>query len=109
MHRSAWKENSANFAQTAFQSLPRTFVRNAVRNVQETTTRYRRGREKGEAAPQGLRASRTKEEAMSPTRFEAILLMVFVLFLLTFGVVLVLDGFLTPAQEMMVATKVMGA
>ena len=46
---------------------------------------------------------------MSPTREEAILLIVFALFLLTFGVVLALDGFFAPVQEMMVTTKVMGA
>lgn len=46
---------------------------------------------------------------MSPTRVEAILLIVFALFLLTVGVVLALDGFFAPVQEMMVATKVMGA
>ena len=46
---------------------------------------------------------------MSPTRDAAILLVIFVLFLLTFGVVLALDGFFAPAQEMMVTTKVMGA
>ena len=46
---------------------------------------------------------------MSPTREEAILLLVFALFLLTFGVALALDGFIAPVQEMMVATKVMGA
>ena len=46
---------------------------------------------------------------MSPTRDEVILLVIFALFLLTFGVVLALDGFFAPVQEMMVATKVMGA
>jgi hypothetical protein len=61
------------------------------------------------AAPQSLLASGTKEETMSPTRAEAILLIVFALFLLTVGVVLALDGFFAPVQEMMVATKVMGA
>jgi hypothetical protein len=33
----------------------------------------------------------------------------FALFLLTVGVVLALDGFLAPVQEMMVTTKVMAA
>jgi hypothetical protein len=46
---------------------------------------------------------------MSPTRDEAILLIVFALLLLAFGVVFALDGFFAPAQEMMVQTKVMGA
>jgi hypothetical protein len=46
---------------------------------------------------------------MSPTKVEAILLTTLALFLLTVGVVLVLDGYFAPAQEMMVATKVMGA
>ena len=46
---------------------------------------------------------------MSPTREEAILLLVFALFLLTFGVALALDGFIAPVQEMMVTPKVMGA
>ena len=46
---------------------------------------------------------------MSPTREEAILLIVFALFLLTVGVVLALDGFIAPVREMSVATKVMGA
>jgi hypothetical protein len=45
---------------------------------------------------------------MSPTRDEAILLIMFALLLLTFRV-LALDGFFVPAQEMMVTTKVMGA
>jgi hypothetical protein len=46
---------------------------------------------------------------MSPTREEAILLIILALFLLTFGVALELDGFIAPVQEMMVTTKVMGA
>lgn len=62
-----------------------------------------------EAAPQSLRASHSKEEAMSPTRDEAILLRMFALLLLTFVVVIALDGFFGPGQEMMVTTKVMGA
>jgi hypothetical protein len=46
---------------------------------------------------------------MSPTRVETVVLVMFVLFLLTFGVVLTLDGFIVPVQEMMVTPKVMGA
>ena len=46
---------------------------------------------------------------MSPTRDEAILLIVFALLLLAFGAALALDGFIAPAQEMMVTPKVMGA
>jgi hypothetical protein len=46
---------------------------------------------------------------MSPTREGTILLIVFALFLLTVEVVLALDGFFAPVQEMMVDTKVMGA
>lgn len=61
------------------------------------------------ARPHGLRAPHAKEEAMSPARDEAILLMVFAVFLLAFWGVHALDGFFVPVQEMMVATKVMGA
>ncbi len=46
---------------------------------------------------------------MSPTRDEAILLMIVALSLLTFGVVPALNGFFAPVQEMMVTTRVMGA
>jgi hypothetical protein len=46
---------------------------------------------------------------MSPTRDEAILLLVFALFLLMFGVVLALNGFFAPVQEMMATPKVIGA
>lgn len=46
---------------------------------------------------------------MSPTREEAIMLVMFALFLLTFGVVLTLDVVFAPVQEMMVTTKVMSA
>jgi hypothetical protein len=42
---------------------------------------------------------------MSPTRDEAILLIIFALLLLTFRVVLALDGFFVPAQEMMVRRR----
>ena len=46
---------------------------------------------------------------MNPTRDEAILLIVIALLLLAFGVVLALDGFIAPVQEMMATPKVMGA
>ena len=46
---------------------------------------------------------------MSPTGDEAILLIVLALLLLAFGVVLVPDECFTPAQEMTVKTKEMGA
>ncbi|CAN5749024.1 hypothetical protein BH18ACT11_BH18ACT11_22240 [soil metagenome] len=36
-------------------------------------------------------------------------MIIFALFLLTFGVVLTLKGFFAPVQEMMVTTKVTGA
>ena len=46
---------------------------------------------------------------MSPTREVAILLIIFALFLLMFGVVLALNGFFAPVQEMMATPKVIGA
>ena len=44
---------------------------------------------------------------MSPTRDKAILLTIFAPFLLMFGVVLALNGFSAPVQEIMVPTRVM--
>ena len=46
---------------------------------------------------------------MSPTKDKAILLIIFAPFLLMFGVVLALNGFFAPVQEMMATPKVIGA
>jgi hypothetical protein len=46
---------------------------------------------------------------MTPTRDKVILLLMFALLLLTFVVVLALDGLFGPGQEMMVMPNVMGA